>query len=99
MIWHKNLYVGEEAEKQRTKLIKQLDRQKLVFGAYVITLASNQKDLLDVIPAFMLFREQNAKRQVIGLALTKDEAFSLCEKILMDVYHKTGGFDVRSFFS
>ena len=99
MNWHEKLYVGEQAGRKKKKIMRKLDRQKLVLGLYVITLASNPKNLLDVIPAYMLFRPQAAQLQIIGIAMTKEEAFEVCERIIMDVYGQTAGFDVRSFFA
>ena len=99
MNWHPNLYVGEEAAKHKKKLMRKLEKDSIPFGVYVITLAANGKDLLDVIPGFMFMREDIREREVIGLAVTKEEALEVCEQIIMDVYRKTGGFEVRSFFA
>ena len=99
MNWYKNLYLGEEAGKKKTKIINQLDRHQLSFGVYVITLASNGKDLLDVLPAFMLYRDNMREREILGIAITKDEALEVCGQIISDVYSKTGAYDVRSFFA
>ena len=99
MKWRKDLYLGESAGKKKNKIKKQLDHEKLVPGVYVITLASNGKDLLDILPAFMLFRDSVREREVIGLAVTKEEAFEVCEKIILDVYEKTGSYGVRDYFS
>ena len=99
MNWYKNLYLGEEAGKKKTKIINQLDRHQLSFGVYVITLASNGKDLLDVLPAFMLYRDNMREREILGIAITKDEALEVCGQIISDVYSKTGAYDVRRFFA
>lgn len=99
MKWHKELYLGESARKRKNKIKHQLDREKLVPGVYVITLASNGKDLLDILPSYMLFRDSVREREVLGLAVTKDEAYEVCEKIILDVFEKTGGYRVRSYFS
>ena len=99
MNWYKNLYLGEEAGKKKTKIINQLEKHSISFGVYVITLASNGKDLLDVLPAFMLYRDNTRDREILGLAITKDEALEVCGKIIFDVYSKTGTYDVRSFFA
>ena len=99
MNWYKNLYLGEEAGKKKTKIINQLEKHSISFGVYVITLASNGKDLLDVLPAFMLYRNHARDRKILGLAITRDEALEVCGKIIFDVYSKTGTYDVRSFFA
>ncbi len=98
MKWYKDLYIGEEAGKKKNKIIKQLEQRKIAAGVYVITLASNGKDLLDILPAFMLLKEQCREREILGLAVTKEEAFEVCEKIILDVFQKTGAYAVRSFF-
>ena len=97
MKWYHDLYVGEEANRKKNKIINHLDRHKIIFGVYVITLASNGKDLLDVLPAFMLLRENNRDRMILGIAVTKEEAFEVCKQIIMDVFRKTGQYDIRVF--
>ncbi len=101
MNWYKNLYMGETARKERHKIIYSVDRHKLYLGAYVLTLAANGTDLIDIIPAFLLRPEQvkDPKFEIIGIAVTKEEAMELSREIIMDVYEKTGSFDVRGYFS
>lgn len=99
MKWHIPLYVGEEAGKKRKKLIHQLERKKPAFGVYAVTLSSNGKDIFDIFPAFMLMREDIREREILGLAVTKEEALEVCEQIIMEVYNKTGEFAVRRYFS
>ena len=98
MKWYKDLYIGEEAGKKKSKLIKQLEQKKLTPGVFVITLASNGKDLLDVLPGIMMLKEQCRQREILGLAVTKEEALEVCEQIILDVYQKTSAYAVRSFF-
>lgn len=99
MKWHHPLYMGEEAEKKRKKLMRQMERKHPSPGVYAVTLASNGTDLLDVLPSFMLMRDDIFEREILGLAVTKDEAYEVCEQIIMDVYKETGDFKVRSYFS
>ncbi len=99
MKWYSNLYLGEEAGKKKTKLINQLEKHSISFGVYVITPASNGKDLLDVLPAFMLYKEQNRERKILGLAVTKEEALEVAANIIQDVFQKTGTYDVRGYFA
>ncbi len=41
-------------------------------------------------------QEQNL--YVLGLAGNRREAFFLVQEMVMEVYEKTGGFDVRGYF-
>ncbi len=98
MNWREPLYLGEIARKKKNKLIRELESKKSSFGTYVITVAANGKDLLDILPSSMLLRDEFREREIIGLAVTREEAYEVCEKIIMDVKDKNGDFDVRRFF-
>ena len=95
------MYIGEEARKKKTKIIYNIDTRKLQFGVYVLTFAANGKDLIDIIPSFMLEKESYKGRDivVIGLAASKDEALEVGRQIITDCYNQTGGFDLRSYFA
>ncbi len=76
-------------------------RHKLQIGVYVVVLSVNGKDLLDLIPAYMLSEKSYKGRdiRILGLAMGKDDAKELAASMIMDVYRETGGFDVRRFFA
>ena len=99
MNWHKNLYVGKAAARKKKKIISKLDSESIALGVYVITLASNGRDVFDVFPAYMLYRDQVREREIVGIALTREEALEVCEQIIMDVFAETGGYDVRSYLA
>ena len=99
MKWHKPLYVGSQAGRKKKKIVRKLDSREIALGVYVITLASNGRDVFDVLPAYMLYREQVQEREIVGIAVTKEEALEVCEKIILDVYRTTGGYDVRSYLA
>ncbi len=98
MNWYKKLYYGENARKKRAKIIYQLDRHKISIGTFVIMPALNGQDLLDVIPSFMLFREGYRDNLILGLAVTREEAYEVCARIITDVFNETGTYDVRGYF-
>ena len=68
---------------------------------YVITLASNPQNLLDVIQAQELMQKAYPKKElfIIGLARGYDEALELVKQIVDEVYQRTGGFDVSSYLN
>ncbi len=98
MKWHKKLYLGEAVKNNKSKIISDLEKHKLMLGVYLICIADNSKDLFDIIPAFMLFNENNFNKEYVGVAFTKDEAFDLVKQIIDDVIKETNSFDVRSYF-
>ncbi len=98
MKWHTLLYFGESAAKQRVKIVHDLEHKKVNFGVFVIILSVNGKDLFDIIPGYMLQKDIYRDAPIIGVAVTKEEAYEVCEKMILDVYARTGGYDVRSYF-
>lgn len=100
MVWYEDLYVGESIL-HKTKKIK----WKILHNAgqpsvYVITLASNEKNLLDIIPFRELMQKGYPKKNlfVVGLAKGYDEAIEVAASIVDEVYRRTGTFAVRAYF-
>ena len=79
------------------KIKKNIKSGKAQPGVYVISPAASQNDLLDIIPSFMLRAGRYRETEILGIAFTKEEAMELCAQIIMDVYDKTGGFDVKAY--
>lgn len=99
MEWHKDLYTGESIRGRQKKV-----KWKIMHNAgqpfvYVLTLASNEENLLDIIPARELLQKHYPKRglYVVGLAGNYNEALALAGHIVNEVYRATGGFDVRGY--
>lgn len=98
MKWHTLLYFGESAAKKRQKIVRELEQKKYSFGVFVIILSTNGKDLFDIIPSYLLQKENYQDMPILGVAVTKEEAYEVCEKMILDVYDRTGDYDVRSYF-
>ena len=98
MRFYKDLYVGENAKKKIRKIKNAIVSGKAKAGVYVISLSACSSDLLDIMPAFMLHASRYRKLEILGVAVTKEEALEVGRMIIMDVYEKTGGFDVHSYF-
>ena len=99
MEWHEDLYLGSSIRHRHRKIKWKIIHNVGQIRVYVITLASNEKNLLDIIPSWELMQKYYPKRGlfVVGLAGTYDEALELAGRIINDVYRTTGGFDVRSY--
>lgn len=100
MHWYKPLYMGEQAIKQKRKIIRAIKHQKFMPAACVIALSFNQKDLLDIYPVCALMHKQFPKEKlyIVGLAADKEEAFQVVTQIIDEVYQTTGALDIRSWF-
>lgn len=99
MRWYRKLYIGENARKNRFKFVWKVKHRRIVWEGYVITLASNEQNLLDIIPVSELLQPYYQKKDffVIGIAKGYQESLEVVKNIIDEVYQTTGGFDVRKF--
>lgn len=98
MRWYERLYVGEKAKKHRFSIIQAVRKEK-ASGYYILTPASNERNLLDIYPA-AAFRQPYYKSKdllIVGVAADYADAVMLAGRIVCDVLKKTGGYDVTGF--
>ena len=89
----------EGLEKKKDKIMKKLDKKKLQPNLHVITLASNPENHLDIISGKFLFQPSFPQEDifVVGIVKGYEEALQYVETIIQEVYHETGGTDIRSY--
>lgn len=99
MKWYDNLYVGESIRHKADKIKWKIRHNAGQIDVYVITLASNPQNLLDIIPAQELMQKGYPKKDlyVIGLAHGMNEAHEVVKQIIDEVYRATEGFDIISY--
>ena len=99
MTWYEDLYVGESIVHKTNKIKWKIRHNAGQLNIFVITLASNEKNLLDIIPARELLQKAYPKKGlfVVGLAKGYDEAVEVATSIVDEVYHQTGAFEIRSY--
>lgn len=97
--WYRKLYMGKTAKKKRYEIVWKVKHNAGMLHAHVITLASNENNLLDIIPCRMLLQEGYPKKNmfIVGIAADYEEALEVVQNIIMEVYHATGGFQIRKF--
>lgn len=97
--WYNNLYVGNNAEKSLQKAIDKLNHQRLVTGIYLITLASGEKNQLDIFSAVQLKQPALYDRcpMIVGIANGYEEALLLVVKILEETLKEKKNADMRAF--
>ncbi len=94
------MYIGETARKDRYRIVGKVKHRRPQRDAYLITLATNEKNLLDIYPAnTMLWRYfYKSSILIVGIAGNHEEAVELACHMIAQVYRETGGFDVRDYF-
>ena len=99
MKWYRHIYIGEQARKDRYRIIGKIRHNRFQMDIYVITLASNSKDLLDIYPSYVVRQKHFQKQEywIVGIAKGYEEAIEVAVKIVMEVYTKTGTFGIREY--
>lgn len=99
MKWYKDLYIGESIAHKKNRIKWKIIHNAGQLDIYVIALASNRENLLDLIPAWELMQKHYPKEHVfiVGLAGSYEEAAELAAKIVCEAYAATGSFKVREY--
>ena len=99
MEWYDELYVEESIRQKEKKVRWKIRHNAGQINIYVITLASNPQNLLDIIPSHELLQKGYPKKglYVVGLAKGYDEAVDVAVSIIDEVFHETGAFEVAAY--
>ncbi len=99
MTWYDELYVGDSIVHKTKKIIWKIRHNAGQLNIYVIALASNDHNLLDIIPAQELLQKAYPKcgLRIIGLAKGYEEAVEVAASIVDEVYRNTGAFGIRTY--
>ena len=95
-----NLYVGEKLKaSDEEKIIKDLKKNKIKAGYYVIALSSNPDNQLDIYSSFFLTREWQREMVtfIAGIANDRQEAFIIVDDIMKETIKETGRYDMRTY--
>ena len=100
MRWAVNLYTTEKTKRALPRIKHKLRTRRPQPGIFLIMLASNEKNLLDLIQAVFYIQPmlQKMNPDIVGVAENEDAAKEMILKITEDVYKKQGNFDVRTYF-
>lgn len=99
MKWYDHLYLGDSIRNPR-KIKWKINHNAGTIDIYVITFASNEDNLLDVIPTWELMQHGypwKDRLEIIGLAKGYEEALMLVRTIVDEVYQNTGSTDVKAY--
>lgn len=99
MKWYRDLYLGERVKKKAGRIRWKVEHNAGQLGIYLLTLPTNKQNLLDIIPASNLVQKGYPKSGlfVIGIEKGYEDAAYMAASVVMEVYEKTGGFDVTAY--
>lgn len=97
--WYENLYVSERVSKKKKRIISRINQKKVTPEIYVLTVSSNDKNVMEIVSTNVLLQTAVRKRcpRIIGLAKGKEDALELMQTILMETYEHTGSFCVKKY--
>lgn len=100
MRWALNLYTTEKTKKKLPKIMWKMKRRRIQPGIWLITIASNPENLLDIFQSIYYLQPAFLKQNpdIVGIAEDEEAAKELVVQMLQDIYEKNGNFDVRSYF-
>lgn len=102
MRFMKHLYVGENAERVKTRILRSIHRKKPQTDAYVIVPALNPADQLDILHANFLLQPLYQRQEdlvILGIAESKREAVNLILRITDDCLQDSGSPDLKAYLS
>lgn len=101
MRWYHKLYIGKTARNKRYKIVWKVKHRAGMLGVYLITLASNKENLLEILDSSLLLQPHYKKEDVfiVGIACGYEEAVEVVTKIIAELYNETGNFDIRQFLT
>lgn len=99
MRYYRYLYLGSGLEKKKEKVIRKLEKGKFQLDLYVITLAENVKNHLEIYSSNLFLQPDFPYEDffVVGIARGYEDAVELVEEITKEVYNETEGADIRSY--
>lgn len=101
MIWYDDLFVGESiSPRKKKRIIRKVNRRSIFGSAYLLTLATNPENLIDIIETRVVRQRYYPTKDlvVIGLAGDQEEAMMLAGEIISGIYAVQGNFALREFF-
>lgn len=97
--WYNHLYVGDNVKRKVDKYKKNLDKGNFTPGVYLITLAANGVDQLDIISSYYLLQNAVYRRcpMVVGIARGYEEACELLIRMTEESICHTGKANVKEY--
>lgn len=99
MDWYSRLYVSDDLIEKKDKIIHKIEHAAGTPGIYLITVASNEKNLLDIFTADQLLWPVMHKLcpVIVGMTRSYEEATDMAASMILEAYQHTGDFHVEKY--
>lgn len=94
-----NLYFGIKAADKSKRVVKDLKKGKYLPGVCLVTLPTNENNLLDIIEAYTLIQPalDSSNLTVVGITYGREEALELVRQIVDDTYAALGTVNIKKY--
>ena len=99
MVWYRYLYIDESIVQKKRQIKWKILHSKKVRNLFLITLSEQPGTLLEIFSVLERRQKFYPKKNcfVVGVAKGYEESCNLACKIIMDIYGKTDGFQVKEY--
>lgn len=100
ILYSSNFYLGKGITPEKLdKIKKKIEKKPLMTDFYLIALAGNERDLLDIYSSRFLGQKyyENHIPFLCGIADNNSDAVALVEQIVQDCLKERGDLKVREF--
>lgn len=99
MEWYSKLYIGDRAKPKAEKIIRKLKRNAGQVDIFLITLAANGQDMLDIINSAYLKLPAVRRNlpMIVGIAKGYDEALDIVQEMLAETRKQTGNTRIPEY--
>lgn len=99
MRYYRYLYIQEELNAKKEKILKKLENKKFLMNLHLITLSQNPQNHLEIHSSKYLFQPGFPQEHlfIIGIVKGYDDALAFVERLTQEVYDATGQLDIRSY--
>ena len=91
------MYIGENAARNRNRILKGLRNGSLLPDTYVITLPESGNHILDIRPVCLLRKEERESRELLILGIARGYGEEVVRSMIDDMYQKTGAFNWTAY--
>lgn len=101
MEFYRRLFFGPQIKKRRKEILWKLRHQKPLHNIFLLTLPSNQQNLLDILPANLLLQSYYKRQDlfIIGVGKGRDETLELLRAFVERVYEETGDVKITDYIA
>lgn len=98
---NKRLYISDAVKGNSERILKKIEKAKLQKGIFVMSIANEQNQLIDIAPAYIYLQPYYKDKciQIVGLAASKSDGINLLEKMILDCYKSGNEYNLKAYFS